>query len=54
MLSGMEKYKIHEVSTGKQWMDALVERLKINILKMLARKKTPSSTERLSFEGNGS
>ena len=54
MLSDMEKYKIHEESPGKQWMDGLVETLKINILKMLARKKSPPSTERLPFEGNGS
>jgi hypothetical protein len=54
MLSDMEKYKIHEESPGKQWMDGLVETLKINILKMLARKKAPPSTERLPFEGKGS
>lgn len=54
MLSDMEKYNIHEVSPGKQWMDELVEGLKINILKVLSKKKALPSTDRLSFEGNGS
>jgi hypothetical protein len=40
----------HEVSPGKQRMDALVEGLKINIRKMLSRKKTQLLTERLPFE----
>ncbi|MFI5294515.1 MAG: hypothetical protein ACHQ0Y_05760 [Thermodesulfovibrionales bacterium] len=54
MLSDMEKYKIHEASLGKQWMDAFVEGLKINIHKVLSKKRAPPSTERLPFEGNGS
>jgi len=45
MLSDMERYKIHETSPGKQWMDGLVITLKVNVLKMLARKKTPSPVQ---------
>jgi replicative superfamily II helicase len=61
MLSDMEKYKIHEQSPGKQWLDSTLEGLKINILKMLSRKRTAAKTQpstppnlRLPFEGVGS
>lgn len=40
MLADMERYRVHEKSPGREWMDALSSQLKVNIAKMTARKKT--------------